>query len=139
KREIDLLSFLRKHSFPCPHPMQDRMGRFYRNANNRCVSLFKYQEGKVLAGYHEIPMLSVNKADELLQRMKNSDLISYAALARPGERICEVPFNHEKVGLVTLSGLNPVAAAVEAGIQVTTRAMSGMMEFAKLKPVGELL
>jgi homoserine kinase type II len=28
--------------------MQDRMGRFYRNFNNRCVSLFKYQEGKVL-------------------------------------------------------------------------------------------
>ena len=48
KREIDLLSFLRKHAFPCPHPMQDRMGRFYRNFNNRCVSLFKYQEGKVL-------------------------------------------------------------------------------------------
>src|ERR1700693_1677148 len=49
KREIDLLSFLRKHAFPCPHPMQERTGRCYRNFNNRCVSLFKYQEGKVLA------------------------------------------------------------------------------------------
>jgi len=49
RREIDLLSFLRKHAFPCPHPMQDRMGRFYRNYNNKCVSLFKYQEGKVPA------------------------------------------------------------------------------------------
>ena len=28
KREIDLLAFLRKHSFPCPHPLQDRMGRY---------------------------------------------------------------------------------------------------------------
>ncbi|HYB90791.1 MAG TPA: homoserine kinase [Candidatus Binataceae bacterium] len=49
RREIDLLSFLRKHGFPCPHPMQDRMGRFYRSYNNKCVSLFKYQEGKVPA------------------------------------------------------------------------------------------
>ena len=48
KREIDLLTFLRKHSFPCPHPLQDRMGRFYRNFNNKCVSLFRYQEGRVL-------------------------------------------------------------------------------------------
>src|SRR5260370_2255636 len=48
KRESDLLAVLRKHTFPCPHPMQDRMGRFYRNFNNRCVSLFKYQEGKIL-------------------------------------------------------------------------------------------
>jgi HTH-type transcriptional regulator, global nitrogen regulator NrpRI len=96
-------------------------------------------EGKVLAGYHEIPMLSVSKADELLQRMKNSNLISFAALARPGEKICEVPFNHEKVGFITLSGLNPAAAAAEAGIQVSNRAMCGMMEFARLRPVTELV
>jgi HTH-type transcriptional regulator, global nitrogen regulator NrpRI len=96
-------------------------------------------EGKVLAGYHEIPMLSVNKADELLQRLKNSGLISFAVLAKPGERICEIPFNHEKVGLITLSGLNPVAAVVEAGIEVTCRAMCGMIEVSRLRPVSELL
>jgi len=28
KREIDLLSFLHKHSFPCPHPLQDRKGSY---------------------------------------------------------------------------------------------------------------
>ena len=49
RREIDLLSFLRKHTFPCPHPLQDRMGRHYRTFNNKCVSLFRYQEGRVYA------------------------------------------------------------------------------------------
>ncbi len=48
KRELDLLTFLRKHSFPCPNPMQDRMGRFYRGLNSKCASLFRYHEGKVL-------------------------------------------------------------------------------------------
>lgn len=48
KRELDLLTFLRKHSFPCPNPMQDRMGRFYRALNNKCASLFRYHEGKAL-------------------------------------------------------------------------------------------
>jgi homoserine kinase type II len=48
KRELDLLSFLRKHSFPCPHPMQDRMGRFYRTFNSKCVSMFRFHEGRVL-------------------------------------------------------------------------------------------
>jgi repressor of nif and glnA expression len=96
-------------------------------------------EGKVLASYHEIPMLSVGKADELLQRLKNSGLINFAALAKPGERVCEIPFNHEKVGLITLSGLNPAAAAVESGIEVSHIAMSGMMEVARLRPVAELL
>ena len=49
KREIDLLTFLRKHSFPCPHPLQDRTGRFYREYDSKCVSLFRYNEGRVVA------------------------------------------------------------------------------------------
>jgi len=48
RREIDLLTFLRKHSFPCPHPLQDRTGRSYRDFSNKCVSVFRYSEGRVL-------------------------------------------------------------------------------------------
>jgi len=48
RREIDLLAFLRKHTFPCPHPLQDRMGRFYRDYDNKCVSIYRYHEGRVL-------------------------------------------------------------------------------------------
>src|SRR5947209_9569540 len=48
KREIDLLAFLRKHSFPCPHPMQDRMGRMYREYEGRWLSLFRYLEGRLV-------------------------------------------------------------------------------------------
>jgi homoserine kinase type II len=48
KREIDLLAFLRKHSFPCPHPIQDRTGRLYREYDGKCLSVFRYLEGKVL-------------------------------------------------------------------------------------------
>ncbi|MCX6004700.1 MAG: NrpR regulatory domain-containing protein [Chloroflexi bacterium] len=96
-------------------------------------------DGKVLAGYHEIPMLSVSKADELLQRLKNHSLLNFATLAKPGEKICEIPYNHDKVGLITLSGLNPVAAAFEAGINVSNRAMCGMIDVARLRPFDELL
>ena len=49
RREIDLLAFLRKHSFPCPHPLQDRSGRFYRDYESKCASVFRYYEGRVIA------------------------------------------------------------------------------------------
>ncbi len=49
RREIDLLAFLRNHGFPCPHPLQDRMGRLYREYEGKCLSLFRYIEGRVLA------------------------------------------------------------------------------------------
>jgi homoserine kinase type II len=48
KREIDLLLFLHKHSFPCPHPLQDRKGRFYREFQHRCLSVSKFAEGRIL-------------------------------------------------------------------------------------------
>jgi len=48
KREIDLLVFLRRHSFPCPHPIQDRKGRYYRDFQNKCLSLYKYSDGRLL-------------------------------------------------------------------------------------------
>jgi homoserine kinase type II len=48
KREIDLLAFLRKHSFPCPHPVQDRTGRVYRDYEGKCISLFRYLEGRMI-------------------------------------------------------------------------------------------
>src|SRR5271170_3370684 len=47
RREIDLLAFLRKHAFPCPHPLQDRTGRYYRDYEGKCISLYKYHEGRV--------------------------------------------------------------------------------------------
>ena len=80
-----------------------------------------------------------SKAEEILQRMKNSNLINMPVLARPGEKICEMPFSQEKVGLVTLSGFNPAAAAAEAGIEVENRSMCGMMEVLKMRPVNELI
>jgi repressor of nif and glnA expression len=96
-------------------------------------------EGKVLAGYHEIPMLSLSRAEELLERLHNQGMMNSAILARPGEKICEIPYNPDKAGLITMSGMNPVAAAVEAGIDVTNRAMCGMMEIASLRSFRELL
>jgi homoserine kinase type II len=49
RREIDLLAFLRKHTFPCPHPLQDRKGRYYRDlGNSKCISVYKYHEGRIV-------------------------------------------------------------------------------------------
>ncbi len=49
RRELDLLTFLRKHAFPCPHPVQDRTGRFYRECQGKCASVYKYCEGRAPA------------------------------------------------------------------------------------------
>ncbi len=47
KRELDLLVFLRKHGFPCPQPLADRKGRWYRESGGRCVSVYRWVDGLV--------------------------------------------------------------------------------------------
>jgi homoserine kinase type II len=48
KRELDLLLFLRKHNFPCPQPLADRKGRLYRESVGKCLSLYRYYDGRIL-------------------------------------------------------------------------------------------
>ena len=43
-----------------------------------------------------------------------------------------------RVGVVQLGGLNPVAAAVEAGIEVENFAESGLMDFEQLHSFWQL-
>jgi homoserine kinase type II len=48
KRELDLLLFLRKHGFPCPQPVADRTGRHYRESDGKCLSVYRYYDGRVV-------------------------------------------------------------------------------------------
>jgi homoserine kinase type II len=48
KRELDLLLFLRKHSFPCPQPVADRKGRHYREVGGKYLSVYRYYDGHVM-------------------------------------------------------------------------------------------
>ena len=48
KRELDLLLFLRKHNFPCPQPVPDRKGRYYRESAGKCLSVYRYYDGRVV-------------------------------------------------------------------------------------------
>jgi homoserine kinase type II len=47
KRELDLLIFLRKHNFPCPQPVADRKGRWYREIGGKCYSVYRWADGNV--------------------------------------------------------------------------------------------
>jgi repressor of nif and glnA expression len=47
-----------------------------------------------------------------------------------------VAFNH--LGIIQLGGLNPVAAAVEAEIEVENIAESGLIEFSRLQSFRKL-
>ncbi|HXR25374.1 MAG TPA: homoserine kinase, partial [Candidatus Binataceae bacterium] len=71
RREIDLLAFLRKHSFPCPHPLQDRTGRFYRDYAGQCASVYRFHDGRVL----QPPRMRSNQLETVGRKLGELHLI----------------------------------------------------------------
>ena len=60
-------------------------------------------------------------------------------MGNTSESVCETPVELNKIGMILIGGLNPVAAAEEAGIEADNRAMSTIMEYKNLIKFGELI
>jgi hypothetical protein len=100
--------------------------------------IIKSGTGQILAGYHEMPMLSRFQVESLITKLQNCNLYRAYIIGNPNENICEVPARLNRVGMILFSGLNPVAAASESGINVSCKAMSGLIDRQMLKSFDNL-
>jgi repressor of nif and glnA expression len=94
--------------------------------------------GKVLANFREIPAPARAIVSEKVARLKEADINGVYAMGNTSEPVCRVTVGLNRVGLVLLGGLNPVAAAVESGIEMQNVAESGLIDFERLKSFGQL-
>lgn len=95
-------------------------------------------EGKILANFREIPAPSRLLAEEVIEGLRECGFGGVIALGEVSEPVCEVPVGLDRVGLVLLGGLTPVAAVQEAGIEADNRAMSTMMSYQELMSFQEV-
>jgi len=98
----------------------------------------KSGNGKVLATYREIPALCQPIAEEVVAKLKKVGLGGLLVMGNSSESVCETPVELNRIGVILLNGLNPVAAAVEVGIEVENRGMSTVMEYRDLVKVQEV-
>jgi repressor of nif and glnA expression len=94
--------------------------------------------GKILANFREIPAQSRAVVAEKAAILKEAGIDGVYALGNTSEPICQIAVGLNRVGIVLLGGLNPVAAAVEAGIKVENIAESGMIDFQRLQSFRQL-
>ncbi|MEA2085833.1 MAG: NrpR regulatory domain-containing protein [Chloroflexota bacterium] len=94
--------------------------------------------GKVLANFREIPALCRPTAEGVVARLREAGIEGLLLLGNTSEPVCETPVELNRVGAVLLGGLNPVAAAGEAGIEAENHAMSTLVEYQSLIKFGEL-
>ncbi len=98
----------------------------------------KTGNGKILANFREIPALSRSTVESVIAALKGAGISGVYALGNTSEPVYQISVGLNRVGVVLLGGLNPVAAAVEAGVEVDNRAESGMVDFERLTSFWEL-
>jgi len=95
-------------------------------------------EGRILANFREIPAPCQATAEKVIAGLRQAGLGGLIMIGEVSKSVCEVPVEVNKVGMILVGGLNPVAAAVESGIEVENRAMSAVMEYQDLIKFWEL-
>jgi len=96
-------------------------------------------EGKVLANFREIPAQCQPLVEKVTNQLKEVGLGGLIMMGNPSEAVCGIPVGLNRVGMILLGGLTPVAAAEEAGIEAENRAMSTLLEYQSLIKFQELI
>lgn len=92
-------------------------------------------EGKVLAGFREIPVACLPEAVDILNRLAQMGFGGTVVMGEPNQPTLQMHVGSGYVGLVILAGLNPLAAVEEAGIETHNTSLAMMVDFQKLTPL----
>ena len=89
-------------------------------------------EGRILANFREIPAMCQPAAEKVVARLREVNLDGLLMMGEVSKSLCGVPVELNRVGMILIGGLNPVAAVVESGIEVENRAMSTVMDYQEM-------
>jgi repressor of nif and glnA expression len=95
--------------------------------------------GEILATFREVPSICLPAVERVHQSLKSAGLDQVIICGSPSEAVCEIPVEPNKIGMVLLGGLNPVAAAIEAGFEADNQSMATLMDYSELVQYQELL
>ena len=111
---------------------------FIRAMMTSVTEAAKNGDGKILANFREIPAPGRPIAVELVSRLKEAGLGGLLVMGNTGEPVYGIPVELNRIGMVLLGGLNPVAAAKEVGIDVENDAMGTVIEYKNLIKFSEV-
>jgi len=94
--------------------------------------------GKIIGVFRTIPAPAKEVLKQKIALLKEVGINGVLALGNPSEPVCQIPVGLNRIGIVQVGGLNPVAAAVEAGIDIENVAESGLIDFQQLHSFWEL-
>jgi repressor of nif and glnA expression len=94
--------------------------------------------GTILANFREIPSICQPICNQVIAKLAKAGLNGVLLIGNVSEPVCEVSVDLNRLGMVLLGGLNPMAAVEEAGVEIETHAMSTLVDYEKLVSFDEL-
>ena len=110
----------------------DPLEIFIRSKMTDVMGAVKNHSGKILASFREIPVVCLDEARRLAKKMAERGIGGILLIGEPNRPLLEIPVGIDKVGMVIVGGLNPVAAIEESGIPTESKAMSTLHEYSRL-------
>ena len=94
--------------------------------------------GKILGVFRTMPAPAREEVEQKIALMHEADIGGVFAIGNTSEPVAQISVGPNRIGIVQLGGLNPVAAAVEAGFEIENTAESGLFEYSDLQSVWKI-
>lgn len=111
---------------------------FIRGKMTSVTQVVREGEGKILANFREIPGLAQSVVAAIISDFNRVGIHGVLTIGSIGDAVCQTGVDVNKIGMILIGGLNPVAAVFEEGLDVDNKAMSTVMEFQKLSDIDTL-
>jgi repressor of nif and glnA expression len=111
----------------------DPSEQFIRAKMTSVNETVKTGNGKILGVFRTIPAPTREVVEDKVALLKEAGIAGIYALGDTSEPLCQIPVAVNRIGIVQLSGLNPIAAASETGIEIENIAESGLIDFEQLR------
>ena len=98
----------------------------------------KTGNGNILANFREVTSICRPLAEQVLNKLNDARIHGVILLGNASEPVCEMQMELNKIGMVLMGGLNPIAAVEEAGLEVESFPMSTVVEYSDLVRFEEL-
>ena len=95
--------------------------------------------GNILANFREVPSMCRPLAQDVISKLAGAKMNGVLLVGNVSEPICEIPMELNRVGMVLIGGLNPIAAIAEAGIEVESHAMSTVVDYKEFVDFEQLM
>ena len=116
----------------------DPSEQFIRARMTSVNEVVRTGSGKILGVFRTMPGPARGILEEKIAELKEAGIRAVFTVGGTSEPICQIPVGLNRMGVIQLGGLNPIAAAVEAGFQIESIAESGLIEYERLMSAAEL-